>query len=208
MGEKDSAYAFMKRLAELAELYNAQHGTTPDVRTFATWLLMLDQPKHRSSEDNRLSPLLVFVYRYARVYLKKAVANTPLSSADDWGYLMGLMEKDGQTKIELIDSQIHEKTSGMEIIRRLIEGGWVKQVDSTDDKRSKLLFITQNGRTLALEILNEMTKVASIVRGNLTEHEQAQLIFILQKLELFHHPIFRLHRDKSNDDVLALIENR
>jgi MarR family transcriptional regulator, lower aerobic nicotinate degradation pathway regulator len=205
MGEIDSAYSFMKELAELAQKYHAQHGTTPDVRTFAHWILLQEQPENRSNDDNRLSPLLIFVYRYARVYLKKAMANTPLSSADDWGYLMGLLEKDGQTKIELIDNQIHEKTTGMEIIRRLIAGGWVKQVDSTQDKRSKQLYITESGRVIALEILGEMTKVAGIVRGNLTEQEQAQLIFILQKLELFHNPIFRQHRDKSNDDVLSII---
>lgn len=94
------------------------------------------------------------------------------------------------TKIELIKRNIQDKSSGILIINRLINQGWIEQSDSKEDKRSKVLNITQAGK-LALESQMEKIRNATkIVSGNLDYPEKIELIRILDKLDKFHQPIF------------------
>ena len=101
------------------------------------------------------------------------------------------------TKTELIKKNIHDKSSGILIINRLINQGWIQQIDSQQDKRSKVLNITEAGKS-ALE--NQMEKIRNatrIVSGNLNQSEKMELIRILDKLEKFHHPIFLKNIDSQ-----------
>jgi len=142
--------------------------------------------------ENNIGRLFIYMSRYAKSYIKKALEETPLLSPDDFTCLSILLTHDELTKTDLIEKNMQEKTSGMEVIRRLIAAGLVGQKNNTDDKRSKRVFITNEGKQQLYKIFKEMSYVGTIITGKLTLKEKLILQHLLQKLEDFH---YQLHEE-------------
>ncbi|WP_448702392.1 MarR family winged helix-turn-helix transcriptional regulator [Mucilaginibacter sp. AW1-3] len=136
--------------------------------------------------DNNISRLFVFMSRYAKSYIKKALEGTPLQTAEDFTALAILLTHPQLSKSELISHNLQEKTSGTEVIRRLIASGLVRQWDDEKDKRSKHIAITDEGKQLLFQIFEHTNYVGKIITGRLTIAEKFTLQYLLQKLENFH----------------------
>lgn len=136
--------------------------------------------------DNNIGRLFVFMSRYAKLYIKKGLEDTPLQTAEDFTALAILLTHDHLSKTELIKHNLQEKTSGTEVIRRLISAGLVKQWDDVEDKRSKQIAITNDGKELLHHVFVDMNNVGKMITGTLTLAEKLTLQHLLQKLEDFH----------------------
>ncbi|MGB4400184.1 MAG: hypothetical protein WBJ10_12510, partial [Daejeonella sp.] len=77
--------------------------------------------------DNSIGRLFVYMSRYAKSYIKKALDGTAIQSAEEFTALSILLTHDHLSKSELISNNLQEKTSGTEVIRRLIAGGLMSQ---------------------------------------------------------------------------------
>lgn len=152
-----------------------------------------------------VSILVSLLYRYAKMYSRKAMKESGLKSVDEFALLITLMTHDTISKQELIKEQVLEKTSGIEIVNRLIRQGFVEQFDGEKDRRSKLLRITPEGRREIIQILPRMNQVSKIVVGNLTQTEQNLLTFLMRKLDDFHNDIFMNDKDAGLEDILLKI---
>lgn len=158
------------------------------------------------SIESVINTLVVHMNRYAKSYSKAVILNTGFSSQDDFIYLINLKAFGEMTKMDLIKRNMQEKSVGIQVINRLIQNGWVKQEDSSTDKRSKVLLITSDGLKALEESMPDIRKATKIVTGNLSEDEKIQLIYLLQKLEDFHEPIYlkNIEPEKLLDEALAL----
>jgi DNA-binding MarR family transcriptional regulator len=136
--------------------------------------------------DNNIGRLFVFMSRYAKSYIKKALEGTPLQTAEDFTALAILLTHNHLSKTELISHNLQEKTSGTEVIRRLIAAGLVRQWDDVKDKRSKHIAITDEGKELLYKVFVHTNYVGKIITGRLTIAEKFTLQYLLQKLETFH----------------------
>lgn len=152
-----------------------------------------------------VSILVSLLYRYAKMYSRKAMKESGIKSVDEFALLITLMTHDTIAKQELIKEQVLEKTSGIEIVNRLIRQGFVEQFDGEKDRRSKLLKITPEGRREIIQILPRMNQVSKIVVGNLTQTEQNLLTFLMRKLDHFHNDIFMNDKDAGLEDILLKI---
>ncbi len=152
-----------------------------------------------------ISILVAVMFRYAKGYIKKALRSSLLNSADEFAFLITLLTYDSITKIELINLQVMEKTSGNEIINRLIKLGLVNQEVNPDDKRSLRISISEKGRAELMKVLPQMQLVSQIVSGNLNEDEKYALLYILRKLDRFHNHIFN-HKRKY--ELTELMEEK
>ena len=143
------------------------------------------------SEDIRttISKMVYMMYRYARFYTKKAMVNSEINSLDDFALLVALRTYKSIAKGELIKMFVLEKTTGIEIVNRLIRNGLAQQADSKSDKRSKEIAITEKGKKELNIIFSEMAKTSEIVTGSLEDKEQLELIRLLTKLDKFHHEL-------------------
>lgn len=157
-------------------------------------------PADKNTTD--ISILIAVMFRHAKGYVKKAMKNSLLKSADEFSFLITLLTYDSMSKIELINSQIMEKTSGNEIINRLIKLGFIEQEANPHDKRSLNIRISQKGRNELMKILPQMQIVSEIVSGNLTENEKYALLYILRKLDRYHNEIFHNKRKYELTDLL------
>ena len=162
-----------------------------------TWL----KEKHRKV-NNDISILLVFMYRYAKAYIKKALRNSVLQTPEEFTFLITLMTYKSLTKTKLINTQILEKTSGTEIIKRLVKLGLIKESEDEDDKRSMQVSITDSGRDEIISLLPVIDTVADIVIANLTLEERNSLYYLLNKMDIFHNDIFQ-HR--KNEELQTLV---
>ncbi|MBP2615228.1 MarR family winged helix-turn-helix transcriptional regulator [Chryseobacterium jejuense] len=149
------------------------------------------------SSDSIINTLLIRMGRYAKTY-SRSIGNSVFSSQDDFIYLIGLKTMGAMTKMEVIKHNVHEKSSGMLIINRLIHNGWVEQKVSEKDKRIKHIQITEKGLTVLEEHMDEIRKASRVVVGNLTHSEQMLLIAILSKLDEFHDSFYRMNLESRN----------
>ena len=157
--------------------------------------------------DNNIGRLFVYMSRYAKSYIKKALEGTPLVTAEDFTALAILLTHDHLSKTELISHNLQEKTSGTEVIRRLIAAGMVRQWDDLEDKRSKQIAITDEGKQLLYEVFVDMSYVGKMITGELTLSEKLTLQYLLQKLENFH----LMHHEKktivNKTDLKSFVED-
>ena len=154
-----------------------------------------------------ISILIVLMNHYAKWYIKKVLIDSQLHTPDEFSFLITLMTYDSLSKSELITKQVMEKTSGSEVLRRLIKRGMIAEAADKDDKRSVRVFITKYGREEILKILPLMSKVTKIVVGNLNAEEINTLSYLLKKLDYFHNDIYINKRGYSLSDILSGIKN-
>jgi DNA-binding MarR family transcriptional regulator len=159
-----------------------------------------------SNTKSDISILIVLMNHYAKWYIKKVLRESCLQTPEEFSFLITLMTYDSLSKSELITKQVMEKTSGTEIIHRLIKKGLIVESADKKDKRSIRVSITNSGRNEIFRILPFMSKVAAIVVGNLSTKEINTLSYLLKKLDYFHNDIYLKKRDQSLSDIFSGIE--
>ncbi|MFY8020817.1 MAG: MarR family winged helix-turn-helix transcriptional regulator [Bacteroidia bacterium] len=150
-----------------------------------------------------ITRLIVFMYRYAKTYIKQALEGSDIQTADEFAYLASLITRTGMGKSELIQLNIQEKTTGMEILKRLLSMELIYQYDNPDDKRSKCVAITEKGRAAFFTSVGKMQQVSLLVGGDLSDEEKKSLLYSLRKLDHFHHDIYSEGKQK---EALAAIQ--
>jgi DNA-binding MarR family transcriptional regulator len=151
--------------------------------------------------DSTIGQLIVFMNRYSKQYTKKALKNSEIKTIDEFSYLAMLLTFGQLSKIDLINKNIQEKTTGIETINRLLKNDLLHQEENPNDKRSQLLSLTQKGKTVLYSVFENMQKVSSIVTGNLTTLEKIQLAHLLKKLDTYHNEIYLQRMDESLDEL-------
>jgi DNA-binding MarR family transcriptional regulator len=209
-------YAFFRQLVDLAETFEAQHptGQPHDMAAFAAWLhartatppdaapVTRTAPKPGEFDESVIGKLITFMYRYARTYLRLALEGSPLLTSDDFAYLVTVYGHQPLTKTEVIVRNIHEKPSGNEVLKRLLKQGLIAEQAHETDRRSKLLTITDTGRQVLFPLFERMSQVAHMIAGNLEPAERRQLLYLLLKLDQFHHDIFVHDRSRTFEELL------
>jgi MarR family transcriptional regulator, lower aerobic nicotinate degradation pathway regulator len=168
-----------------------------NIAHFADWLSKATMPKNDVPQiispqniDIMLCKWITAMYRYVKVYSRKAFKDTAVGGIDEFVYLMHLFAEGNMSKTTLFEKNIHEKPTGIQIINRLIQQGFIEQTDYVHDKRSKELSITQKGRGALMEALPPANSISQLAVGVLTDAEKGQLFQLLKKLDDFHQPIF------------------
>ena len=212
-------YELMKDLVDNLERFEQENITKKGtLKDFSLWLFEQQNAENRAFTDVTQTPneldyntessprmigqLLTYLSRYLKIYFKKALVGTELTTSDDFTYLATLFHNTSLTKTELILMNKHEKTSGMEVIKRLLSSGFIQQFDDENDKRSKRVSLTQEGQKVLFHSFENMQKVANISTGNLSETENNQLLNLLKRLDNFHNDIFMNHRNMDLDQIL------
>lgn len=152
-----------------------------------------------------LSRLVSLLYRYAKNYSRKALDDSPIQTIKEFSFLIVLQSEGSLTKSELIQQNVMEITSGMEVIKRLLKKKFIHQYPDPADKRSMRVAITDKGSEELFRVLPRMQNATKIIKGNLDPGEQKSLIFLLQKLEHFHETLDMTAKGDSLEDIMAEI---
>lgn len=156
----------------------------------------------------KITQLLFLMNRYLKFYIKKGFEGTDLTAADDFAFLATLFLEGKLQKNELIEKNTMEFSSGVEVIRRLEKNELIESVQDIDDRRAKIVIMTQKGRSVFLSIMPVMAQIGSMATANLSEEERLQLLILLKKLNFFHNPIFHEAKKESIDEIINLYLNK
>jgi DNA-binding MarR family transcriptional regulator len=209
-------YALLQSLLPYLETYETAHPESGDLRDFSVWLSRQTTEVSRSetpgrpgfpdeTEEVAISRLLIFLTRYARTYGRKALEGSVLGSLDEFVYLVTIQASGSITKTDLIQRNRHEKPTGMDIIRRLLQLDLIVQTEDPDDRRSKRLTITPEGAVVASKLFGRMGLVSHLVAGNLTKAERLQLLQLLEKLETFHQILLAKTKGVPFEGILHVV---
>lgn len=199
-------YHLLQQTLELLEQFSNQidaNNYNQDINGFKQWIVESEnstiskqaEPHWEGKENGRsaesaISTLFVQMNRYAKNYSRSAIYGSKFSTQEDFIYLINLRSLGAMTKMELINRNLNDKPTGMQIIGRLIKNAWVSQKDSTTDKRSKLIGITEEGLQALNLQMGKIRKASDLVSGELNKAEKFELIRLLTKLKDFHQPIY------------------
>lgn len=210
-------YDILHELIDKAQEYETQTGQKlekDDLAIFSKWLYEKTNAEKVKKEDIKLPPtgetldsiigkFIGFMYRFAKFYTKKALEDSPLTTLDDFTYLGSILLKAGSTKTEIIDYHIHEKTTGIEILKRLKKNSFITEKKSLTDGRSKSLFVTEAGKGIFFAHVGRMQKIGELIVGDLEEDEKLQLISLLNRLNDFHQPIYHENKKENFEQLLS-----
>lgn len=224
-------YDILHELIDKAQEYETQTGQKlekEDLAIFSEWLYVQTHscvsksnasknlaPKEEikleptgETLDSIIGKFIGFMYRFAKFYTKKALEDSPLTTLDDFTYLGSILLKAGSTKTEIIDYHIHEKTTGIEILKRLKKNGFITEKKSLTDGRSKSLFVTEAGKGIFFAHVGKMQKIGELIVGDLEENEKLQLISLLNRLNDFHQPIYHENKKENIEHLLSFVSNK
>jgi len=205
-------YSNIKRLIEWAEKFDKQllAGEQWDDKYFVSWLsaeLNADTETDTVLPENTestIAMLIIFMYKYAVFYSRKIFKHSIIYSIDDFGVLATLLPDKKLKKYDVIRECIAEKSSGNEVLKRLLRQKLIKETNHPTDKRSKLLEITTEGLSEINAILIQIQKMGSLVTGNLSKQEKIMLLGMLLNLHQFHNPLFKANDEKLLNEKLGI----
>jgi DNA-binding MarR family transcriptional regulator len=156
-----------------------------------------------SNTETKISVLIGRMGRFAKFYAKKALNQQPVSTIDEFTFLASIRRAGMPTKTEVCVDNITELTTGTEILRRMIQAGFVEEFQDTFDRRVKRLRLTAAGTDVLLASFERLREVAQIVVGKLSEEKQRQLLEILNDLDDFHYNVYANQRSESVEQIIA-----
>lgn len=137
----------------------------------------------RSPREVSIARHLSLLHRYSKGYIKRALfASEHLQSEEEYSYLASLFSGEAHSKTELNSLNAMEKTSGAEVIRRLVAKGLVEERPDERDRRSVLVSITPSGRAELMKVFPQLHTAAQLISAPLAERQQATLDFLLHYL--------------------------
>lgn len=183
---------------DLEQLKNSIIGkTNPEI---------IKSPHHIANNIERvIAQHILLLYRYIKFYSKAAFATSNIRTMEEFSFLMNVMQHQRITKTELIRRNIIEKSSGIEIINRLIKSNMLIQVDNPEDQRSHLIQLTDFGQSELFRIFGKMDTLGKIATGELSITEKEQLALMLKKLDHFHYDNYNNKELKELEDYLPAV---
>ncbi len=154
--------------------------------------------------DGLISMFFGFMANYAAYYARRIFRHLDLYSMTDWAFLATLEQKEPLTKSVLIQKNILEKSTGTEVLKRLKKQGYIEELSNPEDRRAKLVRLSDKGRKVVAEANARIIPMGEVVTGDLTTAEKQQLLNLLQKLHRFHQPIFEGADERELQALLHL----
>jgi MarR family transcriptional regulator, lower aerobic nicotinate degradation pathway regulator len=208
-------HELLKSLIEQVERYENQNPEAQPLALsdFTTWL-SASQSKEETNAFSRvhefekadevnIGSLVGGLSRYVKMYAKKALENSAINTIEEFTFLAVTWDKNSISKTDLITRNVIEKTTGMAIIKRLLNLGFLHQTDSETDGRSQVVSLTESGKMELMKLFGEMSKVSVIVSGQLNREEKQTLQIILKKLDNFHKNVVDTEKELDLDHIIA-----
>ncbi|SFI62529.1 transcriptional regulator, MarR family [Kaistella treverensis] len=206
-------------LSELDTFQKSQNSNQPTLEDFRLYLnekaYERENPRNLTEKydlkvfdlENEIAKQVIMLGRYSKHLIKKSLENHSDLINEDFTYLFRLMDYPSLTKMQLIEKNAHEKQSGIEIIKRLVRNGLIEESPDENDKRSTRIAVTEKGKKVFQQAMQDITVVSKIMCGKLSSEEKEQLLNSLKKLNTFHHTVYTNLRNEDPEKILKMVGN-
>lgn len=154
-----------------------------------------------SFTENEICKQVLLLGRYSKQLIRKGLGDFPELANEEFTYLYRLKDEPNLTKIQLIERNGHEKQTGTQIIKRLLEYELVEEKNDSEDKRSKRLNITEKGKDYFHRSVEKVNITSKILSGKLQEKEKSELLELLKKLNDFHATIYSQYKNFNIEEL-------
>jgi DNA-binding MarR family transcriptional regulator len=198
---------------------------TSDIAAFGQWL-NIEKATHISTQLNdnqkekeqksgrtevntqqRLMEIISRISRLQDFYAKKLFEGIPLNNLLEFNFLFSLNKNISFKKKELIDTNLVEYTTGIDIINRLIRLKLVNEFPDQIDKRSKRLKITSEGKKVLIDALLVVNKIGNLFFGIHPKENWEFCKLNLSELEVYHKNIFIKGNTANGYEILKIIKD-
>lgn len=100
--------------------------------------------------------------------------------------LNALIDAPGEDQITLSKSVAFDPSTFGSVVGRLEAKAWVRRTVDKNDKRRKLLWVTDDGKKVALKMKKAVDKAQTRIVSPLNQAEQEQLVRLIGKLVAGH----------------------
>lgn len=121
----------------------------------------------------------------------------------EWFYLLNIIKyKKEAKKTDIISLGLMEQSTGIDILNRMHKKGFITEKNNPEDKRAKLISITDKGNTLLKKIGSYLYKVTYLLYHDVQEEDKQALIRILGSLQHRHQQVLLENKHRKIDEVL------
>ncbi|MDO5522523.1 MAG: MarR family winged helix-turn-helix transcriptional regulator [Bacteroidia bacterium] len=180
-------------IIELLEKFENETAPGKENASLDDFVHFLQQKRSLQEDKNdivRIAQNVSFLHRYSKFYIKKALKGSLLQTVDEYTYLVALYNEESLSKTEINNRNVVEKTSGNEVMRRLLKAKLIGERRDEKDRRIMRVFITDKGRTELMKVFPDLWKSATLLSGVLSLSEKETFLAITDKLCDFHKDIF------------------
>lgn len=156
--------------------------------------------------DSLLSRLIGRLAMIFMTYARSGLAETELENHEGFGILNALRHMGESRKTEIINYNLIELSTGIDIINRLKKAGLLTEREDPTDKRGRLIKITEEGERILFQCYEKMAAVASIMYGEVPEDDKQLVIQLLQQSEIFHSKLAIQTKGKSIGEIEAIVQ--
>ncbi|MCK6603633.1 MAG: MarR family winged helix-turn-helix transcriptional regulator [Ignavibacteriaceae bacterium] len=168
---------------------------------FGIWLARSGKPENTAKDktigsevsERAILYLLNRVTKFSRIYSKRVIEDLDLSTIDEFYFLLSVEKLGAPMKNEVYDDTLTELTTGAQIMKRLINMGFITEFPDDNDKRIRRVAITESGLKIKNEVFRRFGETVRFKLGNLDDSEKKQFYDILRYLDSFHTEI--IHKD-------------
>lgn len=175
-----------------------------DLKDFAFWLLekekveaakediALDEYFDQNTQTHKYayksSEAAFLIWRlgkFIRYYTKSVLVENGLVGQDDFAILSHIDYLKSCSKREAIEANMIDATTGIEIIKRLVNQSLVSELVNPEDKRQKLVSLTPKGYEILYRIYEGFSNIPDVM-AEMNIKQRELLIQTLKNLDSFH----------------------
>lgn len=155
-----------------------------------------------SFTENEICKQILLLSRYSKLLIRKGLDEFPELANEEFTYLYRLKDEPFLNKIQLIEKNGHEKQTGTQIIKRLLEAKFLEEKNDEEDKRSKRLNLTKKGEEIFHASVSTVNQISKLLSLKLNDDEKKEFLKTLKKLNEFHSHIYA---DYKNIDIEMIV---
>ncbi|MGE5394315.1 MAG: MarR family winged helix-turn-helix transcriptional regulator [Candidatus Saccharibacteria bacterium] len=225
----NNQYGNLKQLIDFWEEYE-DHSTQVSMQEFAVWLntKVADQPvKGEKStymrfsnppalyaqtflnfdDENLFLEYISRISRFHEFYTRKFLEGLSINSRLEYQFLQTVHVLQNAKKTDLISLLLVEYTTGMDIIKRLINNGLLIETQNENDKRVKLLELTEEGNKLLSLAEKRLKEERLMFLECISMNKWKKTMPYLKELSEFHNSIYIHHNNKPYSELLNLMDS-
>ncbi|MCW3169942.1 MarR family transcriptional regulator [Chryseobacterium sp. 09-1422] len=157
-----------------------------------------------SFTENEICKQILLLGRYSKLLIRKGLGDFPELANEEFTYIYRLKDEPHLTKIQLIEKNGHEKQTGTQIIKRLLDAGFLEEKNDEDDKRSKRINLTKIGEKVFHKSVAKVNQTSKVLSATLNDNEKNNLLKMLQKLNEFHAHVYSNYKGADIDKISEL----
>jgi DNA-binding MarR family transcriptional regulator len=222
-------YKILKQLIDLWESYEEEEQEL-NLLDFAEWMknqlrqspqsnrtvshdnIKIDQPELMSyfkslDEPTRFLESISRISRYHEFYIRKFLVDLPINNRLEYLFLKTARQMHQAKKTDLINIHLVEYTTGMDTIKRLINNGFLTETSGKNDKRVRLLEITEKGVDILLQADKKINDEKNMFLTCIPMNKWKKAMPVLDEINILHNSIYLKHNDKSYAELMNLMDS-